>query len=268
MENKLSNSQQATYDAILRHPAAHNLHWRDVRSLLGELAEVVEEAGGNVKVTRNGRTLVLHPDGNKNVETWDELKELRKFLEGSDETLQTKTASGEETERKPMGNQEEKSAGNATGKAAGARHSGEPGSDVQNRVLVVMDHREARIYRSLARGTTPEVVQSNDPDRGARYLHNVDNESNGQRRPDLKSYYDAIAKSLRGVESVLVFSGGKGTSNAGEQLILQLASHNKELVPKVIGVVSVDEHHMTEDQILAKARDVYDKGISTEKSET
>jgi len=60
MKSRLTGSHRRAYDAIFRHPAARNLAGRDVRSMLGVLAEVVEEPNGNVKVTRSGQPEVLH----------------------------------------------------------------------------------------------------------------------------------------------------------------------------------------------------------------
>ena len=76
MQPSLSHAHQKTYDAILRHPAAHNLQWRDVRSMLGAFAEVVDEPNGTASVTRNGQTFVLHPERHKDVGTEEQLKEL------------------------------------------------------------------------------------------------------------------------------------------------------------------------------------------------
>ena len=67
MKPQPSGSHRRTYDGIFRHPAARNLGWRDVRSMLGELAEVVEEPNGNLKMTRNGQTLALHASLDKNL---------------------------------------------------------------------------------------------------------------------------------------------------------------------------------------------------------
>ena len=59
-QSTMTRAHQRTYETIFHHPAAHNLEWRDVRSLLGELAEIEEEPNGNLKVMRTGETLVLH----------------------------------------------------------------------------------------------------------------------------------------------------------------------------------------------------------------
>ena len=73
MKPQLSGSHRRTYDGIFRHPVARNLGWRDVRSMLGALAEVVEEPNGNLKIAHNGQTLVLHPSLDKNVAEIEDL---------------------------------------------------------------------------------------------------------------------------------------------------------------------------------------------------
>jgi len=125
MRLQLRGSHRRTYDAIFRHPAARNLDWRDVRSMLGALAEVVEEPNGNLKVTRNGETLVLHASLDKDIAK-EELMEIRHFLERSE-------AAAPEAE------------------ALGAH------------LLVVIDHRQARIYKTEVHGSVPQRITPFDP---------------------------------------------------------------------------------------------------------
>src|SRR5471030_2124981 len=88
----LSNTHQRTYDRIFQHPVSHNLEWRDVRSLFGHLGHMTEEANGNLKVTRNGQTLVLHAPQTKDVASTEELMQLRHFLERSETVAVDATA--------------------------------------------------------------------------------------------------------------------------------------------------------------------------------
>ncbi len=216
----LSHAHRATYETIFRQPAAHNLQWRDVRSLLGALAQVVEQPNGSVKVTRNGQSLILREEMHKDVGTEAQLKELRAFLERS-------------------------------GDAAAAPAPG------GINLLVVIDHRQARVYKSDLRGSIPERIEPYDPDGAGRHLHYVDNDSNGQRRPERKSYYEAIAKALHGAQAILLFGSGTGASSAMEQLRSELTLHHKDLAARIVGALAVDETHLSEDQLLAKARDFY-----------
>ena len=83
MKSGITRSHKSTYNAVFQHPVARNLHWRDVRSMLGAMADIVEEPNGNLRVTRNEQTLVLHPPRGKDVAEVDELMAIRHFLERS-----------------------------------------------------------------------------------------------------------------------------------------------------------------------------------------
>jgi hypothetical protein len=80
----LTGPHQRTFDRIFQHPISHNLEWRDVHALFEDIATVTKEHNGNLKVTRNGQTLVLHSTSNKDVTEMDEVMNLRHFLERSE----------------------------------------------------------------------------------------------------------------------------------------------------------------------------------------
>ena len=56
------------------------------------IGQVTEESNGNLKITRNGQTLVLHRPNTKDVANADEVMSLRHFLEQS-ETIPTEADS-------------------------------------------------------------------------------------------------------------------------------------------------------------------------------
>jgi len=228
MKTQLSSSHRRTYDGIFRHPAAHNLGWRDVRSMLGALADVVVEPNGNLKVTRNGQTLTLHPSLDKNVAKIEELMEIRHFLERSGDATPQSVTDG-------------------------------------THLLVIIDHRQASVYKTEVHGSVPQQITPYDPDGSGRHLHYVQNDSNGQRRPEQKSFYEAVAKTLQGADEILVFGSGTGASSAMEELLAQLKLHHGDVAKRIVGSVVLDETHLTEDQLLARARDYY-AGIASQKT--
>ena len=71
--HKPTGSHLRTFETIFRHPAAHNLAWRDVHSLLRHLGQLVEEPNGNLRATRNGQTLVLRTPCTKDVAETSEI---------------------------------------------------------------------------------------------------------------------------------------------------------------------------------------------------
>jgi hypothetical protein len=220
MDISMSKVHQTTYNAIFQHPIAHNLQWHDVRSMLDALAEVTEEHNGNLKFTRHGEVLVLHPPKHKDLSDSTEVMQIRHFLERSSVPIQ----------------------------ATPTEH---------DHLLVVINHREARIYRTELHGSVPERITPYDPDGKHRHLHNVDDDANGQRQPELKSYYEAIAQTLGGAEKILIFGSSTGASSAMEYLLINLKENHPNLAERVVGAILVNEPHMTEDQLLAEARSFY-----------
>jgi hypothetical protein len=124
-------------------------------------------------------------------------------------------------------------------------------------LLVVIDHQEARVYRTEVHGAVPERIAPYDPHGYGKHLHSAHEWSDGKRQPERKSFYEAIAKTLQGAEQVLLFGSGTGRSSAMEMLLADLKAHHSDVARKIIGSVVVDAHHTTEAQLLAKARDFY-----------
>jgi hypothetical protein len=124
-------------------------------------------------------------------------------------------------------------------------------------LLVVIDHQEAKVYRTEVHGAVPERIVPFDPHGYGKHLHSAHEWTDGKRQPERKSFYEAIAKILRGAEQVLLFGSGTGRSSAMEMLLADLKAHHSDVAKKIIGSVVVDAHHTTENQLLARARDFY-----------
>jgi hypothetical protein len=124
-------------------------------------------------------------------------------------------------------------------------------------LLVVIDHREARIYSTELHGSVPQRITPYDPFGFGRDLRYNQDDSNGQRKPELKSFYEAVAKTLQGAQKILMFGTGTGASSAMEHLLANLKAHHHEIASRVVGAVAVDEHHLTEAQLLSKARELF-----------
>ena len=222
MEPQLSGAHHKVYERLFQHPMPHNLQWREVWSMLSAMpdAQAVEEANGNLKVTRNGQTLTLHRPRGKDMADKQELMQVRHFLERSGTPASAPAAAG-------------------------------------THLLVVIDHREARIYSTELHGSVPQRITPYDPFGFGRDLRYNQDDSNGLRKPEQKSFYEAVAKTLRGATQILLFGTGTGASSAMEQLLLDLKHNHPDVAERVVGSIAVDEHHLTEDQLLAKAREVF-----------
>ncbi len=216
----LSGSHLRTYNMIFQHPASHNLEWRAVRSLMVRLGEVAEEPNGNLKVTRNGQTLVMHPHRTKDVADVEELMSLRHFLEKSEGPL-----------------------------------AGTDGIDAL--CLLVIDHHEARIFRTEMQDAVPQQILPHKPEDFFRHAHNSKDFARGQEKPDPNSFFEPVAQALKSASKVLIFGTGTGMSSEMEQFTAWLKLCHPDVAARVIGSLVVDEKHLTDGQLLAKARDLY-----------
>ena len=103
--------------------------------------------------------------------------------------------------------------------------------------------------------TLGEITE--EPDDYFRHAHNSKDFSRGQEKPDPNSFFGSVAKALQAPGRILVFGTGTGTSSEMEQFIAWAELHHPELAKRIIGCLVVDEHHLSLDQLLAKAREFY-----------
>ena len=222
MESALHGSHQAVYRQLFQHPAPRNLDWRKVTAMLKSIPDLqTEEDGhGDMKLARNGRTLTLHAPHSKDFSDLEQVMKLRHFLESAAAPAELPETAG-------------------------------------HVVLVVIDHHEARIYQAEMDGTVPKQIRPYDPfGFGMQIRHHADG-GDGRRPQELKSYYDAVIKTLQGAKEIPLFGVGVGGSSAMEHLLQELRERHHDLVGRVVNVVRVDEHHLSEDELLAKARGFY-----------
>ena len=82
-----------------------------------------------------------------------------------------------------------------------------------------------------------------DPHGFGRHLRSDTPETDGKRKPERKSYYEAVAATLRGADQILIFGHGTGESSAMEQLVADLKHNHKDVAKHVVGTIAVDGHH-------------------------
>jgi hypothetical protein len=217
----LNGRHQNTYEAIFRHPTAHNLEWHDVRSLLEALADVAERHNGALRLTRNGQMLAIHAPKHKDIASVEDVLAIRHFLEKSGETA-------------------------SPSPVAQGTH-----------MLVVINHHEAKIYRTELHGAVPQQLVPYDPHGFGRHLCSGTEETDGKWKPERKSSYEAVAATLRGADQILLFGHGTGESSAMEQLHTDLKRHLGDVAKHIVSAIVTDGDHTTEGQLLAKAREFF-----------
>jgi len=129
--------------------------------------------------------------------------------------------------------------------------------DADTHWLLVIDHEEARIFRAEMHGAIPQQILPHEPGRYFRHAHKSKDFSRGQEKPEPNSYFEPVAEALGGHGQILVFGSGTGTSSEMDQFNAWVKVHRPEVSRRIIGSLVVDGHHLTADQLLAKAREFY-----------
>jgi hypothetical protein len=112
-------------------------------------------------------------------------------------------------------------------------------------------------YCAEITGSVPQRLVPYHPHGFRRHLHSQAEETDGKRKPERKSFYEAVAATLRGAGRILIFGSGTGESSAMERLVADLRHNHGDVAGHIVGTLVVDSHHQTEGQLLARAREFF-----------
>ncbi|NBX56626.1 MAG: translational machinery protein, partial [Betaproteobacteria bacterium] len=111
--------------------------------------------------------------------------------------------------------------------------------------VVWLDHVQAHVIHFSPDDVERFVVQPHHPH---HKLHSTAGTLGDGRAPEDKDYYHRVAQALQGAQEILVV----GPAQAKLHLVKHIHAHDHALVPKLIGVETVD--HPTDGQLVAYAR--------------
>jgi hypothetical protein len=224
--SELAHDDQRTYDRVFQHPITANLDRRDVRSMFEALGTVIPEHNGDLKVQRNGHTLVLHPAHSNHPAGHEEVMTIRHFLEAS-------------------------------------KSSEMPAGKPRTHLLVIVEHRQVLIYRTDFAHSLPEQIAPYDPEHNGQHVHSIQDHKGNLHRPAAPTFYTAIAKSLRDADEILIFATRACGKTLMDNLLAELELNHAEVARRVLCAILVDDRHITEEDLLAKARKYYHDRLET-----
>jgi hypothetical protein len=216
--SKLTGALLRTYNTIFEKPDSHDVGWQEIHALFQKLGQVADETNGDLKVTRHGQIMVLHPPRAKNAYEKDEILALRHFLERSE------TQPPEINGRDPH-------------------------------MLLVIDHHEARLFCSEVNGGIPHQILPYEPNGYFWHTINPKDLSKGKKTRILTDFFIHIAEALQAAGQILIF--GTGTSREMDQFLAWLNLNRPEVAGRIIGSMVVDVNLLVEGHLLEKAREFY-----------
>jgi hypothetical protein len=218
-----ARSLRRTYDAVFEHPAALGLRRRDVLIMLDAAAGPSCGLDGHLTYRCNGETLSL-PGGHHEGHAFDadELSAIRHFLQRAGSFAQGAIASGAH-------------------------------------LMVVIDDRAARVYKLVLRGAVPHALEPYDPHGFEGHLrYAVDGDIDGGREPECRTFYEALAKTLRGADRILlVFGNSSGARGAINELFAEFRLYHGDLATRVLGTLAVAAANPTPASLFDAAREFY-----------
>ncbi len=217
-EHILNKHAQQIFDQVFRHPMTHNLQWSDVKVLFSAIGTIEDERNDSLQVSMAGHSIVFQPATMKDAARGDQVMQIRQFIQ-----------------------------------AAKDREPGITGPHF----VVLINHLETKIYRTEMKGTVPDVVKPEDNLGHHRHVHSAHDYSDHIEKPNHEAYFEAITKGLNDAEKILLLGSGQGSSNTMDLYTVWLRGHHPNVSEKVFATEVVDESHLTENQLLAKARIIY-----------
>ena len=132
-------------------------------------------------------------------------------------------------------------------------------SSINKFIVVALTQDLARIWRyGLEKGMKSENLSAPNANGLHRHVRQMQHHGGHTQDPAEQGFFDILADKLKGNSEVLILGHGVGKSNAMHRFTHYLEKHDSQLARQIIGTVEADLNALSDDQILAKAREWFD----------
>lgn len=137
--------------------------------------------------------------------------------------------------------------------------------EISNKFIVVtITKDEAKIWAaSLEKKSKPEKISAIDNNRHHHKLRQELRHKCPGLNPETKAFFEQISQVIKPASEVLLLGHGDGKADAVGNFQSYLKEKHQDLVKKIVGVIEADVAHLTEPQILAEARNWFDRHHKT-----
>lgn len=134
-------------------------------------------------------------------------------------------------------------------------------SDIQNKfVVITLTQEDARIWATgLEKGTIPEKIFAPADKASHHHVRQTQHQGGHSGDPAEFGFFDVIANSVENASEILLIGHGAAKANAMLRFIQFVERHNPAVAKKIVGAIDSDLNAMTENQILALARNWSDQ---------
>lgn len=133
-----------------------------------------------------------------------------------------------------------------------------PRGDISRRLVLVLEHAGSRAYR--LEGASVERAELRPHGlwgSGENLTHRHDRDIAGQRAPLDNAYLETLSEAIADADAVLLIGHGHGESDLRHQLQHHLEVHRRDLLPRIVGSVTLDAGGLGDRAVLAVAREQF-----------
>ena len=131
-----------------------------------------------------------------------------------------------------------------------------PRGDQSTRLVLHLNHHRTDVYRLEGEEVDHAVLRPHGLwGSGERLTHRHDRDLEGQRAPRDNDYLARITAAMAEADAVLMLGHGTGESDMRAILLAYVRTHRGDLLEKIVGVETIDDAGMSEDALLAIARE-------------
>lgn len=113
--------------------------------------------------------------------------------------------------------------------------------------LVVIDHEEARVFRSLGPGTEPVKILASPAPTGSAIPFSP-------RNPPGPDYLEAIAQTLGEADTIQIYGSGPNSGTEVSALVAWLETHHADLAGRVVNTQVVPDRFWSNSRLLTQGR--------------
>ncbi len=133
-----------------------------------------------------------------------------------------------------------------------------PRGDQSRRLILHLGHRHTDVFRLEGEEVEHAILKPHGlwgTDQNLSHRH--DRDQAGQRAPVDHDYLARLAAAIADADVVLLLGHGRGANDMRQLLLHDLESHHRELVDRIVGIETLDDGGLSDDQLLALAREYF-----------
>ncbi len=131
-----------------------------------------------------------------------------------------------------------------------------PRGDQSHRLVLHLDHRRTDVFRLDGEEVEHAVLRPHGIwGTDENLTHRQDRDQAGQRAAIDSGYLASITAAMTEADAVLLLGHGTGQSDMRQVLLHYLEIHRRDLLERIVGVETLDDGGLSEEQMLAVARE-------------